>query len=316
MRNFSSKCLYFTCVLLVVCIVGFSHFFRKDEDEILQNMKQNTDTNNESDVTIVAAACGESRIEEVMMMVKSALMFSKQPIRIVLITEAAMFERLRPQLEYFQKFHNFTFLLKEAKFPEGSEKNWKNLFAPCASERLFLSTLLSSEVNGLVLYVDSDTLFLSPPHDTFQLLYRFNMWQIAGFAPESESNDSHYPKYARHPFYGKHGLNSGIALMNLTKMREVDWEKKVVAIFEQYQSSLLYPDQDIINIYFYYHPDEIHALQCEYNYRSDQCDQGMKSCPTAFDGIKIIHGNRRIFHNSDSIFGIIYSVFQKVNINH
>lgn len=306
MWRFSLKYLILSSVFVTVLFVFCFQKFKEDEE---QNKNLNI-----KEVTIVVVACGEKRSEEAITMVKSALIFSTHHLKVVLITEKPMFEVFRPQLESFQKFHNFTFILKEAEYPENSENDWKNLFAPCATERLFLPSLLLSENIDSVLYVDSDTLFLSPPYDTFQMLHQFNSTQISGIAQNSQSNKSYYPKMAPHPFYGLYGLNSGVILMNLTRMREIEWEKKVVSIFKQYKSNLRYHDQDIINIYFNFHPEEMFELQCEFNYRTDQCANGMKSCPTAVEGVKILHGNRHSFHNPNNIFGVVFTAFQKVNV--
>lgn len=76
--------------------------------------------------------------------------------------------------------------------------------------------------------------------------------------------------------------------------------------------SLTFGDQDIINIYFHFHPDQLYILPCEFNYRPDHCTY-MSSCPIN-DGIKILHGNRGSFHNSEiqPIFHQIYDAIQKV----
>lgn len=306
MWRVSSKRILLYLILVIVLIERIYKSLNVKEvvEEVRQTKKQNY-------VTIVAVACGESWTKQIATMVKSALVFSTHPIRFVLITETPLFDFLRNKLESFKNFYNFTFLLKEVRFPEGNDEDWRNLLSPCTTQRLFLPSLLLND-SDLVLYVDSDTIFLSPPHDIFAMLHQFNSKQFAAFSPESQDNNSWYPKSARHPFYGSYGLNSGVALMNLSRMREIEWERQVVMIYEQYSPNLCYYDQDIINIYFHFHPDEVFALQCEYNYRSDQCEQGIDICPTAIEGVKIIHGSRRAFENLDSIFGQIYSAFQEV----
>ena len=55
------------------------------------------------------------------------------------------------------------------------------------------------------------------------------------------------------PFYGKTGLSSGIALMNLTRIRHMSsksWTREIMDIFYRYERDLVYGDQDILNIYF------------------------------------------------------------------
>ncbi len=50
------------------------------------------------------------------------------------------------------------------------------------------------------------------------------------------------------------GLNSGLLLMNLTKMREYQLEDKVSQTFKDYSKISLVHDQAILNILLHYHP--------------------------------------------------------------
>lgn len=72
-----------------------------------------------------------------------------------------------------------------------------------------------------VVYVDTDVLFLRPMDDLWNLFKSFNGTQLAAMAPEHEEpKNSWYRRFARHPFYGSFGLNSGVLLMNLTRIRK------------------------------------------------------------------------------------------------
>lgn len=71
-----------------------------------------------------------------------------------------------------------------------------------------------------ILYVDSDILFLQPVDHLWAFLSEFNSSQLAAMAPEHEEpRIAWYNRFARHPFYGKTGVNSGVMLMNMTRMR-------------------------------------------------------------------------------------------------
>lgn len=71
-----------------------------------------------------------------------------------------------------------------------------------------------------LLYVDTDVLFLRPIDDIWSLLKSFNSTQLAAMAPEHEvPKIGWYSRFARHPFYGVTGVNSGVMLMNLTRIR-------------------------------------------------------------------------------------------------
>lgn len=80
--------------------------------------------------------------------------------------------------------------------------------------------LILKEVDSL-LYVDTDIIFLQPVEEIWALLSRFNSSQLAAMAPEHEEpRIGWYNRFARHPYYGKTGINSGVMLMNLTRLRE------------------------------------------------------------------------------------------------
>ncbi|XP_030371335.1 glucoside xylosyltransferase 1 isoform X2 [Scaptodrosophila lebanonensis] len=198
-------------------------------------------------------------------------------------------------------------------FPSQSKKEWRNLFKPCASQRLFLPSLLP-EVDSL-LYVDTDVLFLSPISDVWEYFYKFNDSQLAALTPEHENeNIGWYNRFARHPYYGRLGVNSGVMLMNLTRMRKFEWEKHILPIHNEYRLRITWGDQDIINILFYYHPDKLYIIPCEYNYRPDHC-MYMSICTSSQKGIKIIHGNRGYFHSDKQpLFRIIYEAIEKYQV--
>lgn len=49
------------------------------------------------------------------------------------------------------------------------------------------------------------------------------------------------------------GVNSGVMLMNLTRMREFHWVDYVIPIYKKYKLKITWGDQDIINIIFHFH---------------------------------------------------------------
>lgn len=57
--------------------------------------------------------------------------------------------------------------------------------------------------------------------------------------------------------YGVTGINSGVMLMNLTRMRSFKWEEYILPLYKEYKLKITFGDQDLINILFYYHPGAI-----------------------------------------------------------
>ena len=50
------------------------------------------------------------------------------------------------------------------------------------------------------------------------------------------------------------GVNSGVMLMNLTRMREVNFVDKMMAYYKEYHLRITWGDQDLVNIYFHFSP--------------------------------------------------------------
>lgn len=81
--------------------------------------------------------------------------------------------------------------------------------------------LILKDIDSIV-YVDSDILFLQPVDRLWAFLSQFNSSQLAAMAPEHEEpRIAWYNRFARHPFYGRTGINSGVMLMNMTRMRSM-----------------------------------------------------------------------------------------------
>ena len=66
-----------------------------------------------------------------------------------------------------------------------------------------------------------------------------------------------------HSFFISEGLNSGVMLMNLTRMREVKMISKIIDIFDEYHSNITWGDQCLLNIYFHFYPGKETARERE-----------------------------------------------------
>ena len=74
-----------------------------------------------------------------------------------------------------------------------------------------------------------------------------------------------------HPYYGELGVNSGVMLMHLERMRSSSWEKKMIAYQQDWDKKIVWGDQGLINIYFHYFPEKLLSFSCHRNYRPDHC---------------------------------------------
>lgn len=141
-------------------------------------------------------------MQEALNMLKSALIFNRhnnERVHFVIVTENQLMSGFREKLNDWKSDYNlsFDYEIHPLHFPDTNKHEWKKLFKPCAAQRLFLPNLLS-HIDS-VLYLDSDTLFLSPVREVWRFFEQFNSSQIAGMAPEHEDKVLNWSKIC-YPF--------------------------------------------------------------------------------------------------------------------
>ncbi|EDV29488.1 uncharacterized protein TRIADDRAFT_18350, partial [Trichoplax adhaerens] len=268
--------------------------------------------NSRKDLTVHLAVviCGD-RMEEALTMLKSAAIFSFTNLHYHVLAEDHLHTPIRERLKEMSKVNQntITYDVLPIQFPADNEDMWKKLFKPCACQRLFLPDILVK--TDALIYLDTDILFMRPPEDLWQFFDKLNSTQLAAVSPEGEDAPTGwYNKYARHPYYGELGINSGIMLMNLTRMRKANWNDIVLKLYQEYKSGIVFGDQDILNVVFHFHPEMLYTFTCDWNYRPDHCRYGRNDCKHADkNGISLLHGNRQIFHKDDfPPFRMVYDV--------
>ncbi|XP_047390957.1 glucoside xylosyltransferase 2 isoform X3 [Sciurus carolinensis] len=215
-------------------------------------------------IHLAVVACG-NRLEETLVMLKSAVLFSHRKIQFHIFTE----DSLKPEFD---------------------------------------KQVILKDVDSL-LYVDTDVLFLRPVDDIWKLLRQFNSTQLAAMAPEHEiPKIGWYSRFARHPFYGSAGVNSGVMLMNLTRIRSAQfknsmtptglaWEDMLYPLYQTYKNAITWGDQDLLNIIFYFNPERLYVFPCQWNYRPDHCMYGSNCKEAEREGVSVLHGNRGVYHD-------------------
>ncbi|XP_038163424.1 glucoside xylosyltransferase 1 [Cyprinodon tularosa] len=272
---------------------------------------------------LAVVACGE-RLDETLTMIKSAVLFSIKRLHLHIFAEdqlhANFMEALESWPDAFRSRFNYT--VYSISFPSENAGEWKKLFKPCASQRLFLPLILK-DVDSVV-YVDSDILFLQPVDDIWAFLSRFNPSQLAAMSPEHEEpRIAWYSRFARHPFYGRTGINSGVMLMNMTRMRStffkndmtpvgLRWEELLMPLLQKYKLNITWGDQDLLNIIFHHNPEFLLEFPCKWNYRPDHCIYGSNCASAEEDGIYVLHGNRGVYHDyKQPAFRAVYDAIKK-----
>lgn len=256
-----------------------------------------------STIHVSAVVCGERTVEAATML-KSTTIFTKSIVQFHIVAEDHLHPELENILDQWKTVQSgqVQFKLYSLHFPSGEKSDeWKQLFKLCAAQRLFLLDVLTSVDS--VLYLDTDTLVLRPVEDIWNHFKQFDSLQLASMSPEGEeSSITWYPRFARHPFAGTNGMNSGVMLMNLTRMRAFPWTEKILEAYQKYKLSITWGDQDLLNIIFHDHPELLYVYSCDWNYRPDHCMYG-NNCRAAKDnGISVIHGNRGVYHNDKQVF--------------
>uniref|UniRef100_A0A3P9LDI8 Glucoside xylosyltransferase 1 n=1 Tax=Oryzias latipes TaxID=8090 RepID=A0A3P9LDI8_ORYLA len=272
---------------------------------------------------LAVVTCGE-RLEETLTMIKSGVLFSIKPLHLHIFAEDQLHASFVEALESWPGFvrSTFTYSLHPISFPSDNAKEWKKLFKPCASQRLFLPLILK-DVDSVV-YVDSDILFLRPVDELWGFLTRFDRSQLAAMAPEHEEpRIAWYNRFAMHPFYGRTGVNSGVMLMNMTRMRSAYfkndmtpvgllWEELLMPLLQKYKLNITWGDQDLLNIIFHHNPEMLLEFPCKWNYRPDHCIYGSNCASAEEDGVCVMHGNRGVYHDQKQpAFRAVYQAIKK-----
>ncbi|XP_010881889.1 glucoside xylosyltransferase 1 isoform X2 [Esox lucius] len=295
--------------------------YQKEHDREKTASASVTKTHDER-MHLAVVACGP-RLEETLTMLKSSLLFSTRPLHFHIFAEDHLHGSFREALDSWPTVGSrFIFTIYQITFPSDNAKEWKKLFKPCASQRLFLPLILK-DVDSL-LYVDTDILFLQPVEEIWSLLALFNSTQLAALAPEHEEpRIGWYNRFARHPYYGKTGVNSGVMLMNMTRIRKkyfkndmtsvlLQWEELLMPLLQKYKLNITWGDQDLLNIIFHHNPESLYVFPCQWNYRPDHCIYGSNCLTAEREGVFILHGNRGVYHDDKQpAFRAVYEAIQK-----
>uniref|UniRef100_A0ACB8EH57 Glucoside xylosyltransferase 2 n=1 Tax=Sphaerodactylus townsendi TaxID=933632 RepID=A0ACB8EH57_9SAUR len=88
---------------------------------------------------LAVVACGD-RLEETLIMLKSAVLFSNRKLKFHIFAEDSLKPEFERKLQDWPSSHTKKFEHKvyPIAFSVGNAQEWKKLFKPCAAQRLFL----------------------------------------------------------------------------------------------------------------------------------------------------------------------------------
>lgn len=160
-----------------------------------------------------------------------------------------------------------------------------------------------SQSKRLIL-MDADTLFADDVRKLWSLFSEFNATQEIGLAPEqmehlksgwykNRENMKPCERIRCAPFFKPYGLNSGVVLLDLDRIRISKMMGEMAAMAKKYDPEAFpLADQDFYNAYGFHHPDRVFELPCTWNVRTDSLCHISKIEP-----VQIFHGSRFKFHH-------------------
>lgn len=275
------------------------------------------------------------QINQTLVLLKSIAILSKYEKKscsevLILSDKSHHYKQIKSEIEQnwsidFQQFVQLTSV--SVRYPPGSA--WmKKMFRPCATLRLFLPELLPVDAWDSVIYLDTDVIFLQSVQALWSQFKRFDDALTREGSRETGQSKKlaamapclfHYGSSANEvPYYGTSGLNAGVMLMNLTRMRSSQWTNKIRMVTTMFQNKIKLADQDILNIYFHFFPEELHLLTCDWNFRPFQCREG-NACedPEIAQGISALHGNALSFtaQGPEPLFHTVFHAFHAITLN-
>lgn len=217
--------------------------------------------------------------------------------------------------------------LLEPEYPEllGELHGMKHSQKPCVMLRLFLDYILSNV--SKVIYLDTDVIFFSPPVQLWKKFELFSDQQFLGFGPQNgvtggsffniiKKNGTYFQPLK---YYPPNGINPGIGLYHLDRIRQGTFRNDVENIFLHHRDQYIHDDQGLLNYYLYYHPETMYNLGCEWNFKMVSCSSNKFHCEIALnDGISLLHGTCESFHSPtlNAPFRMIYDIFSNFEFLH
>ena len=266
-------------IVLVVCFQSGIEF---QTDEVFQHINK------------------ERQKEQIRTFLGTLIMYSKSiNWRIVILTEnKKVFSEILDLFKLWPSFYKERLIIenKLINLPEKAiklRKKWR----PCAWTKQFLADMLL-DLDSIV-YFDTDIIFLGPAEDIWDLWNEIDNNESLLLGPET----MYVVQDLDRPRAGKVGLNTGIMLMNLTRLREhenIGLGSKLVQEIEHMNPPPRH-DQDVLNSYLQKRPELFLEFSPRFSFYDACCYRECPVCETCeSDGILILHGADALFYRKES----------------
>ena len=148
------------------------------------------------EINIAVVVCG-NRVNETLVLMKSALIFSHTPVKFIIFADDKATLSISDQVGKWpqQVLDRMKLDIRPITFPAGKEEEWKKLFKPCASQRLFLPV---STLQILILIAKCILLFFFSESFTrcgFFIVhgYRYSIFNISQQSVGTFQSDEWFP---------------------------------------------------------------------------------------------------------------------------
>ncbi|CAL8097722.1 unnamed protein product [Orchesella dallaii] len=178
--------------------------------------------------------------------------------------------------------------------------------------RLFIPEVLPNVEK--LMYLDTDLIITGSLWEMWNQFNKMNSDQLIAIAHNNEENDRNYGSLDHSLFHDiphvdAKGVNGGVQLMNLEKLRKFNYTTKCLEVLKQYQSRGNWmDDQRVVNIVFNKYRNKLKILPCRFNFQHIHCDMGLtcNEVERSPIGIHVIHGAGGKFESNISPFYEIY----------
>ena len=319
----TASCMYILLLLLLcsICVVT------SKDGQLLDQLSLLTNKDHHTSVPIVLATVEcythSSVLIRNLLFSISRYTSAQHPVRIYIGHTYDQSLLSHPQLiicQHIEKCDTLLHYLREEKyldvrFLSVANNSYVEAFRPCSSSHLWFADILPKEEDK-VIYLDRDMIVLQDLYPLWELFHVFPK-QVT-FALAQERNPEHLVAVKRvspyrsgikdkpGPYYiPPHGLNTGMALYHLQRMRQHHVVRDFEAII-RLKMNLPLADQDIINYYSIQQPFRYAVLSCKWNQRanyqkeSDHCNFRRSDTNTKLEN-GILHGSRGIFLHTDML---------------
>ncbi|XP_042879475.1 glucoside xylosyltransferase 1-like isoform X2 [Penaeus japonicus] len=252
-------------------------------------------------------------------MLKSAVAFTDSLLRFIVCTDAIEVYRVLVEVTSMWAAEHRSRIFFERRpvwFPPG-RPDLQGIRWPCSTAKLFQAHQLQDL--DAVIYLDTDVIFLVPPENLWQEFSKFDSDQVLGMASEAPADPREPPRHDQEPRHTPHGLNTGVILMNLTRLRQFPgrgWIGEVVTAFDTFVTAMTStPSNRLVNAILSQYPNLVRELGCEWNYVSKLCQGGDITCPQVWKrGVSLLHGYGHHFYYDSPKFMAVYQAWRNYEL--